>query len=807
MRSLWDDILIALRRLAATPGFTAATIASIGLGVGVNATVFAAANALLIQPMKVPRSGELVRVYHGDHSPYSLPRYRDLQQRARSFRHLIAETQYRGSLSTGSGDPERVKIALMSSNTFTGLELVPAAGRLFAGDDKTPSASPEVVLAHEFWQRRFGSDSNAVGSVVRINDRPFLVIGIAPPGFRSSQQGWRSEMFVPICDARALLGVAPDSLPGSFYVTARLAGNVGIDAARAELRVIALQLSRDENLSPPDRHEFTVQPARGVPQEIRLPATMASAFLLGVSLLVLVIAATNVGNLILARNAARRREFGVRLALGASAGRVLRLLLTESAVLAAFAAVVATLLTQWTTALIPTLIKDVDEVWFDLAPDWRVTVFTIAVSMVAMLLFGLIPARMASRLDVAEGMKQGAAIGGGVDGARVRRRFLLVQVALCALLLTTGSLFVRSLASASSVDLGFQPTGIVMAEVDLAGRGADAAQRTAFFERVREGVSQLNGVQSVTFSQIPELTGSNAEMAIQREGMPADSINRLRSYFNVVGPAYHGTLGIPMVRGRDIAATDVAGSLLVTVVNETFAARFFPGADPMGKRFSFNGSEGPWYTIVGISKNARYHSLGEDPKTFFTLPFTQMPSPQLWVEARLMPGATARDVGDAIVRVVRGLDPAIAPPTPRLMTDVQRVVLLPAKLGAGMLGGIGVLGFLLAAIGVGGVAAYTVTQRTREIGVRVALGAQPSALLRSVLGDTWRIVAIGAIAGLLIAVGIARLIQGQLYGVSFLDPLTFIGVPVLLAVMGVGAVYLPARRAISVAPTEALRGD
>ncbi|MBC7897113.1 MAG: ABC transporter permease [Cytophagaceae bacterium] len=806
MRSLWGDLLLALRRLAATPGFTAATIVSIGLGVGVNATVFAAANTLLIQPMRVPRSGELVRVYSGNHSPFSLYRYNDLRKRATSFRQLLAETQLRGSLATGTGDPERVRVALMSSNTFTALELVPAAGRLFAGDDSAPSAAPEVVLEHDFWKSRFGGDTATVGSTVRLNDRAFQVIGVAPPGFRSSQQGWRSEMFVAIRDSRALLGIAPDSLSGSFYITGRLAANVGIAAARAELAVIARQLTEAEGLTQRG-YAFTVQPARGIPQEIRLPATVASGFLLGVSLLVLVIAATNVGNLILARNAARRRELGVRLALGASAWRVMRLLLVESGLLALFAVLAALLLTQWTTALIPTLFTNIDEVWFDLAPDWRVTVFTIGVSVTAMLLFGLIPARTASRLDVAEGIKQGGAIGGGIDGAKVRRRFLLVQVALCALLLATGSLFVRSLARASSVDIGFQPGGVVMAHVDLEGRGMTDPQRRAFFQRVLEDVSQLAGVQSATLSRMPELTGSNAEMSLQREGTPADSIGRERTYFNIVGPAYHATLGIPVVRGRDFAPTDAAGTLPVAIVNETFAARLFPGVDPMGKRFSFNGNDGPWHTIVGISRNVKYHSLGEGPKAFATIPFTQMATPQMYVEARLAPGATARDVGAAMVGIVRGLDPAIAPPQPQLMTDMQRVVLLPAQLGAALLGGIGVLAFLLAAIGVGGVAAYTVTQRTREIGVRIALGAQPQALLRSVLGDTWRILGLGAVAGLLLAVGVARLIQGQLYGVSFLDPLTFIGVPVLLALMGVAAVYLPARRAISVAPTEALRGE
>ncbi|MGQ0649239.1 MAG: ABC transporter permease [Gemmatimonadaceae bacterium] len=805
MTPFLDDVRIALRRLAAHPGFALTTILSLGLGVGVNATVFSAANAFLIQPLQVPRSGEMVRVYNGHHSPFNFRDFDELRRRSKSFSHLFAESQSGASFAVG-GEPERVRVSLMSGNTFAGLQSVPAIGRLFMEDnDRVSGTAPQVVLSHAFWHRRFGGDSQVVGSTIRLNGRAFQVLGVAAQGLRSSMRGWNADLFVAIRDSRAFQGTVPDSIQGLLYVTGRLAAGRSLDDAQTEVSVIAAQL-RQERSS--DRgFSVSVKPARGVTEEVRLPFAMASALLLSVSLLVLVIAATNVGNLMMARNAARRRELGVRLALGASRGRMLRLLLTEATVLAAAAAVTALLLASWSTALLPRVLPADFEVQFNIAPDWRVLLFTGLVALGALLLFGLIPARHAARTDVVESLKQSATIG-GADGTRIRRRFLLAQVALCSLLLATASLFVRSLSNAGRIDIGFTPAGVLVSEIDLEGRSLDQTQRIAFFERVLSEARELRGVDIATLSMVAELTGSMAETTLFREGAIAgDSVRPEQTAFNSVGADYHRTLGIPLVRGRDLAITDVAGSPPVAVVNETFAARQWPGEDPIGKRFSLEGASGPWIEVVGLSRNVKYHTLGEDPKMFVAVPMTQMGARRMWLELRLADGASARDIGAAVQRLVRQLDPALAPPRPQLLTEAQRVVLLPARLGAAMLGGIGVLAIVLAGVGVGGVAAYTVTQRTREIGVRIALGARPAAMLRTVLRDTWRTVLFGSIAGLALAMVSGKLIANQLYGISFVDPLTFVVVPVLLVAMAVGAVAIPARRAISIQPTEALRSE
>ena len=810
MTGLLADLTQSARRLAAVPGFTIATILSIGLGVGVNASVFTAANELLLKPLAVPRSGELVRVYRGHHSPLGGRELRAVQS-GTSFAQVFGETTFGATFTVGGSTPERVRASLASDNLFRGLELMPAAGRLFV-DGAAEQAGQEVVLAHEFWLRRFGGDRRVVGQGVRLNDHAFTVIGVAPAGRSSAQLGWWADVIVPTRDAKALTGRVVDSIQGSFYVTARLAPHVTLAQADAELAVIAARISRadssDRALQGSGAREYSLRarPARGVTEEMRLPATMASGFLLAVALLVLVIAATNVGNLMLARNATRRRELSVRMALGASRSRLMRFLLSEAAVLAVLAASVAWLLAAWSAALLPQLLPADAEVRFVLSPDWRVFAFTVLAAGVAMLVFGLIPTREALRRDLVEGIKEGASIGHGVDGARLRRRFLVVQVALCALLLTTGSLFLRSLGRASSVNLGFRPQGIVTATLDIGGRQLGDVAQVAFFDRLLAEVRASTGVESATYSRIVELTGSNSETGLTTDVSP-DSAQARSVYFNTVGADYHRTLGIPLLSGRDFALTDGASAPRVVIVNETLAAREWPGLDPLGHRVSFAGPAGPWYEVIGVSRNVKYHTLGEDAKPFVTVPQGQWPSSDLALEVRVAPGASARDIMATIVRVTRTLDPLVAPPRTELLTTLQSVALLPARASAAVLGGIGALAFLLAAVGVAGVAAFTVTQRRREIGVRVALGAPPAALLRSILGDTWRAVAIGAVIGLALALGVGRLIAGQLYGVSFADPVTFIAVPIVLLVLAAGAAWRPARRVMAIAPTEALKSE
>ena len=802
------DLRHSLRRTFRQPAFVVTTVLSLALGVGVNATFFSAANALLIQPMKVPRAGELVRVYSGRHSPFAYREYAALRERTKTVGGLIAETTVMASFSQGS-EPERARVSLMSGNTFSTLEIVPALGRLFVRpDDRQQAATPEVVLSHAFWRSRMGANQDIVGTSLRLNEGVFTIIGVAPQGFVSSQKGWSADLYVALGDLPALTGSAVDSMGGSLYVSGRLAPGRSVEDAQAELGVIAGQIAAENRQRfPTGEFPVKVRHARGVTEELRAAATVASVLVIGLAALILVIAATNVGNVLLARNTARRRELGVRLALGASRRRLVRLLLLDSAVIAILSGAGAMALAMWTTRLIPRVIPAGSEVYFDLTPDWRVLLFTGLASLVALAIFGLMPALQATRADIIEGIRQDSAIGSR-SGARLRRRFLLVQVSLCTVLLATASLFLRSLGRAQSVDPGFRTENMLIAPYfDLQNVPEPAG--IAFYDRLLEAAEEIPGVVSASLSGTPELTGSNSATGFFREGEAPSDENRFGTitYFNIVGPGYHANLGIPLVRGRDFARTDVAGSPAVAIVNETFAARTWPGEDPIGKRISLDGPSGPFREIIGIARNVKYHTLGEDPKMFLVVPYTQRFQRQMSLELQLASMASAREVGRAVTQAVRSLRPSMAAPEVQPLAEMQKVVLLPALMAAALLGGIGALALLLAVVGIAGVASYAITLRRREIGVRVALGAQPAALLRAVLGDTGRTVAIGAGAGLVLALVAGKLVSRLLYGLPFADPVTFVAVPTLLAVMALVAAFLPARRAIAVQPAEALRMD
>ncbi len=814
MAALLIDLRYTLRKLFSRPGFLFTTVLSLALGVGVNATFFSAANTALIEPMKVPQPGEMVRVYSGHHSPFTPAQYRWFKEHTQTVSALFAETNRVASLNMDK--PVRVQVGILTGNTFAAMEAVPYLGRLFIRtDDERPAAEPEAVLSFGFWNARLGSDSSIVGQTLRINNGTFRIVGVSAQGFHSTQQGWGADLFIPMGDFFALSGRQSETLSGSLYVTGRLASGKTVDDADAELKVLGQQLAQSDKVRYKSG-EFivNVKPARGITEEARLGATMASAFLMVLAALILVIAATNAGNVLLARNAARRLELGVRVALGASRRRLMRLLLLEGVVIAGLSGLSAMALAWWVTGLIPRVLPEDVPVFFDFTPDWRVVAFTGVVSLGALALFGLVPALQATRVDVVEGIKQDSGTGTRAL-ARLRRRFLMVQIALCTVLLVTASLFARSLGRAGTIDPGFNADGMLIAPyIDIENLGEDEGK--IFFARLLEEASQIPGVQSVSLSRTPELTGSNAETQVFREGESLDSEGRggTSTYFNIVGPNYHANLGVPLVKGRDFAATDIEGAPLVAIVNETFAAQQWPGEDPIGKRLSWSGEDKvaedgtrsrDYAEVIGVSKNVKYHTLGEGPKTFVTVPQAQQYVSTSSLELRLASGASERAVSEQISAVLSKLEPGLAPPRVQRLTEMQGIVLLPAKLAAGMLGAIGGLAVLLAAVGITGVASFSVTQRRREIGVRMALGAQPLALLRAVLGETWKTVAIGAVGGLLVALGVGKVVSSMLYGLPFADPVTFAVVPLLLVAMAVVSAAGPARRAVGVQPVEALR--
>ena len=626
-------------------------------------------------------------------------------------------------------------------------------------------------------------------------------------GFASSVHGWKPDFFVGLNDTTTLTGGALNDLGGSLYTTGRLAPGVSMAAAQAEFDVLMAQLLRER---PQEHQRMTVRlaPARGINDEIRQPIMASSGFLLVLSAFVLAIACTNLGNLLLAKHAARRKEFGVRLAMGASRSRLFRLLLTEGAILAGGGALVAYLAAMWSAGAVTQLVPADFPIGFDLLPDGRVFLFTLAIATVAVMVFALAPALQASRLDVTLAIR--SADGRSSGRSRLQSAFLIIQVALCTALLAAGSLFLRSLAEARRIDAGFPTETLVDARMTLGGARYTRETGLAFWERSVAAARALPGVENAAVAAIVPLTLENMETVFLVDGAPplADDVPRPRTYLNVVDEGYFDTVGIRIVRGRAFTRQDREGAVKVAVVNETLAARTWPGQDPIGKRVLVGG-EGPeeWRVVVGVAANIRYNTLGEDPPIFTYLPVAQNYHDSLVVQVRARDAGTIPAVRRELMDTIRGLDRTLPPPTIRPAAEEMQVVLLPAKVGAGLLGVFGLLALLLAGVGIFGVASNNVAQHTREIGIRTALGARPQVVVRWVLGHTARNVGWGAAIGLMLACGLGQLMTSFLYGVSPADPVTFAIVPVILALAAALAGAVPARRAARVDPVVALRTE
>ncbi len=805
MDNLISDLRYAFRTLARNPGFTIVAAASLALGIGVNVVIFSVVNTVLQKPIGGVRdAGSLVRLYRGSHSPLAYQDFLYFREKVQSFAGAVAE-RIQGVTEEQNGIVTPLQAAVVPLDYFSTIGVSPALGRLFAGDPAS-SAEPVVVLSHRYWRTQLGADSTVVGRTIRLNDSPFKVVGVASPDFTSSVTLWNPQVFVPFSAARPILGMDPVRWDGSVYTTARLRASTSRAAAQTEVDLRTKQLVATRQ-GTRDGMTIRLDDARGVVAEVRAPAVVVSTFLLTLVALVLLIACANVANLLLARASARRREMAVRLAIGASRWRVVRQMLTESVLLAAVGAVAAfAAATQATHLIAAALVQNVPvDLAVSFAPDGRVLAFTAALSMVTAVLFGLAPALQSTRRNLVTALRDDGDRS-GYRRSRLRSGLVVGQVLLCTILVAGSMLFLRSLLNAKAIDPGFATAGVIDVPVDLRPRNLDAAPGTAFYNRLLADVREIPGVQSATLANVVPLSGSNNQTSIWIEGTKATPRQRLpQAYYNVVATDYLRTLGIPLVRGRDITVTDSPGSDPVIVVNETMARRFWPTDDALGKRLSLAGPTGPWVTVVGIARDTRYNSLGETTPPFMYLPITQSYQSSMVVQLRVT--GSPNTVGDAVGRVVKTIDPQLPAVRPTTLDADMQLSLLPARVGATLLGVFGALALLLATVGIYGVASFAVARRTREIGIRAALGAQRADLLRLVVGESMRRVAIGLAIGLAGALGLARVLASQLYGVGAVDPVTFTATPLILGAVALVASWVPARRAARVDPLMALRAD
>jgi predicted permease len=812
MGNLWQDLRYGFRRLIKTPGFTLVAVVSLALGIGANTAIFSLVDTVLLRPLPVREPKQLVELYGtlhkgADYTIQSHLNFKDYGDRSGDVLSGLLGYRFAAMSLSHNGANERVWGYMVSGNYFDVLGVQPAIGRGFLPEeDKTPGSHPVAVLSYGCWQSRFGGDPSVVGRTASINNRQFTIVGVAPKGFIGTEIAYSPEVFVPFMMAKEIE-------PGSTWLESRTEDNLfavgrlkdGVTKAQAEAALAALtnQLAQEHPQENEGRGLRLLPPGLFLP-EIRDSVITFSAVLMGVVGLVLLLACVNLANLLLARATERRKEIAIRLALGASRARLVRQLLTESVVLSLAGGALGLLIATWVNDLVSAIKLPTDiALVFDLRIDWRVLAFTLAVSLLTGVVFSLLPALQSSNPDVVPALKDETSLG-GFRRSRLRNALVVAQVALSLVLLISAGLIVRGLQAAQAMRPGFNPQNAVALSFDLGLQGYDEQRGRAFQREIVERAKQLPGVRAVTLTNNLPLSIDYSSSGIYIEGQPAPKNSDLplaTPFF--AGLDYFKTLGIPLVSGRDFTAQEDKRESRVAVVNETFARKFWHGGDAVGKRFNFGSPDDPYWTVIGVAADGKYNTLGEEPKPVVYRPLMRDYNSNVTLVARVEgdPRGALASLRDA----VGSLDPTLPIYSPKTLTEHMNIPLFPARMAAMVLGSFGVLALLLAAIGIYGVMSYVVAGRTREIGLRMALGADRRSVLRLSVGQGMTLAVIGLGVGLALALAAARLLTSQLYGVSPTDPATFAGVVALLASVAFLACYLPARRATKVDPMIALR--
>ena len=807
MGNLRQDLHYAWRSLRRAPLFTAVAALTLALGIGANSAIFSVVNAVLLTPLPVPHAERLLAVSmrssQGFGISVSIPNARDWMRESRAFSAMGASRQVRSTL-TGGDRPERILAEQVLGDYFGMIGLGPLAGRTITAAESELGAPTIAVISEGFWRRRFGGAPSAVGATILLDGRPFTVVGVLPAGLETLNGG--TEAWVPLGAFKDLPWDERGNSPG-LTVFARARPGVSYEQAAADIQRVGRQIAA--------RTGETAVPVPSSLREALLGDVEPAILLLGTAVgLVLLIACVNVANLLLARGESRQRELAVRVAMGASHGRLVRQLLTESVVLAVLGGTLGVALgAAGVRALRASLPADVPGVE-RIAMDGRVLAFALALSVVTGIVFGLLPALRAARTDAADGMREGArGTSDGTERQRLRSALVMGEIALAVLLLVGAGLTARSFARLSAVDPGFDPENVLVARVAPArAKYPEPAQWQAFYDELTARLRRIPGVRSVGMNSLVALSGGGNETMVRSEGMSRDeaqSVLRQES-----SPDYFRAMGIPLLRGRYFTEEDARGALPVALIDERMAERFWPGQDPIGKRITYHAvsetdSTPVWRTVVGVVRNVRHYELQSPSRIQVYRPYQQTtrtaaPAMALFLKT------TGRDVAaitEAARREVAALDPDVPLYGVTTMREVVAGRLATSRLIGRLLVTFGLTALLLAAIGIYGVMSYTVVRRTREIGVRLALGAQPSDVVRLVVGRGGRLTVAGLALGVAGALAAARLIAGTLYGVRPWDPTTFVAAPLLLAAVALLASYLPARRAARVDPALSLQSE
>jgi len=805
IRDLWQDTRYGARMLRKSPGLTLVAVLSLALGIGAISTIFSFVNGIMLRPLPYHDPERLVlldetALKRGIASmSVSYPNFLDWRQQNNVFEDIACYDTSGFAMAggaSGSSEPEQIKGAFVNQGLFEILGVAPILGRTFTADEDQPDHDLVVILSYGLWQRRFGGDPNVLGQTLSLNNRPRVVIGVMPKGFQ----------FPEVAEAWGPLALTPKLFTRTDHglnAIARLKPGITLGQAKAEMTGIAANIESQNPITNEGLSVNVIDLRASLTGDYR----KALLILLGVVAFVLLIACVNVANLLLARATARQKEIAIRAALGANRKRIFRQLLTESLLLGLISGALGLMLALWGMDLLLAAIPIDIPFWMKFDLDGRVFGFTAACSLLTGFVFGTAPALEASNPDLNETLKEGGRSGSGGGRGRLRSMLVVAEIALSLVLLVGAGLMMRSFISLQNVKAGINAEGVLTFKIGLPGaKYRQPETRVAFFQQLLDRVRALPGVESAgTVSHLP-LGGDNWGRSLTVEGFPVLPVGEAPMINHcVISPNYFRAMGITLVKGRDFNERDTAESAKVTIVDERLAREYWPNSDPIGQRIRFGPPEDnePWHTIVGVVSEVRHERLDASTRESVYLPFAQMPIGRSSLAIRT--SGRPESLISVVRSQVRDLDPDLPISHAMPMKDVVAISVWQPRLYTALFGVFAAVALILATVGIYGVMSYAVTQRTREIGLRMALGAERKDVLKLVVGQGVVLAGFGVGAGLVTAVGLTRLMSSLLFGVTATDPITFGAVSVLLTGVALGACFVPARRAAKVDPMVALR--
>jgi predicted permease len=814
MTAFLQDLRYALRTFRNRPTFAAVAILTIAIGIGANTTIFSWLRSLVLNPFPGVVSPERIVAIEntapdGEPITTSYLDFRDFRDNL----HLVnSVTAYRGYLFSVGEAPnvQRAWGEMVSAGVFDMFGVKPEAGRFFSKEeqDDAQNAHAVVVISHGYWKSHYGSNPTVIGSTLRVNQTRLTIIGVAPEDFHGTHAGLDYEFWVPLTMYGQMTHTGTwmlqDRNTRNFILLARLAAGISVDQARGEVQALANrmgELDADSNRGIGATVLPVWQSHFGTQAILLTPV----AILMGTGGVVLLIVCANLANLLLARATGRRQEFSIRLALGAKPWRLMTQLLTETLLMALVGSICGLILANWLGGalrwLLPTVARPVM-----LAPplDGQVFSFTALLAVIVTVLAGLVPALHSSRADINDALKQGGRSGtSGLRAKRLRGLMVVSEVALAVVALVGATLFLKSFERARAVDPGFAADGVALAQFDFSTAGYDAQQTDTFCRRLRDRMEQLPGASGVSYDDSVPLGfhGGNWE-TLEVEGYVPGPNENMKIYRDLVSPGYFDSMKIPLLEGRDFDWHDDHTAPRVMIVNQEFARRFLPNRGVIGHKVH---GWGEWFTIVGVAKDSKYHRVTENPQPYFYIPIRQIFRPEYGLTFHVRTSGNVSEAIAALQREAAAIDPAITIFDAQSMTEYISASLFGAKITANLLSLLSGIGLFLAAMGLYGVMAYSVAQRTREFGVRVAMGARRRDILTLILRESTKLTLLGTAVGLILAAVSTQIVAHQIYSVSPLDPVTFGGVGLVLIAVAFAASYIPAHRAARVDPMVALR--